>query len=194
MRTALTLLVAIPALALAQGGPPPGAPPPGGPGGPPDASPEQRWERMEKRLRLTRALGLAEALDLDQAQATRMNDLMKGFDARRKPMLEQLRKDMRALRDAARSSTTTAPEVDAVTGRIFGARGQLLALDQEMLATLGKDLSPEKRARMALFFARFRQRMGMEILDRMDWGRGPRGRGGMGPPGPGGSPPGWGDE
>mgnify|MGYP006270658391 CR=1 FL=1 len=186
MRNAIALLAVLPTLALAQAGGTPGAPPP--PGGPPGAGPEERWERMEKRVRLARALGLAEALDLDPSQATRMSELLNGFDARRKPVFEQLRKDMRALRDAARSSRTTTAQVDEITGRIFAARSQMLALDQEMLGTLGKDLSPERRARMALFFARFRQRMGMEILDRMEWGR--EGRGRMGPPGPGG-PPGW---
>jgi hypothetical protein len=139
---------------------------------------------MEKRMRLARALGLAEALDLEPAQVAKMDEALKGFDARRKPVLEKLRADARALREAAGEPKATAKHVDELVARIFAARGQLMALDQEMYAALGKELSPEKRARMALFFAKFRERMGMELRDRLEW----RGRGA----GPGGGPgPGW---
>jgi hypothetical protein len=139
---------------------------------------------MEKRMRLARALGLAEALDLEPAQVARMDETLKGFDARRKPILEKLRADARALRGAAADPKATARQVDELVARTFAARGQMMALDQEMYAALGKELSPEKRARMALFFARFRERMGAELRDRLEW----RGRG----PGPGGGPgPRW---
>lgn len=179
MRITAALLAVLPTLALAQGAPPKPPPPPaaGVEGAPAPGTQQERWARAEKRLRLARALGLAEALDLDQAQATRMNDQLKGFDARRKPVLERLRADVRSLRAAARDAKVTAQQVDEATGRIFAARGALLALDQEMLASLGKDLSPEKRARMALFFARFRARAGMELRDRMGEGGGGPGRG-----------------
>jgi len=183
MRLAAALLAVLPALALAQGAPPRGPPPyPGVPESPPaaapgggvDRTPQERRAGLEKQMRLARALGLAEALDLDPTQAGRMNEVMKGFDARRKPVLEQLRGEMKALRAAAQDPKVTAQQVDAAVGRIFAARGQMLALDQEMLVTLGKDLAPEKRARMALFFGRFRQKMGMELLERMEGrGRGP---------------------
>ena len=199
MRIAAALLAALPALALAQGGPPPGRPPfPGVPEPPPsaaapDAAPRgpgaaasrERWgPRMERRMRLARALGLAEALDLEPAQVAKMDEVLKGFDARRKPVLERLRADALALRGAAADPKATAKQVDDLVARIFTARGQMMAIDQEMYAALGKDLSPEKRARMALFFARFRERMGMEARDRAEG----RGRG----PGPGGGPgPRW---
>jgi hypothetical protein len=197
MRIAAALLAALPALALAQGGPPPGRPPHPGVAGPPpsaaagapDAPPpgtgaaagKEPWgPRMEKRMRLARALGLAEALDLEPAQVARMDEVLKGFDARRKPVLEKLRADAKALRGAAGDAKATAKQVDDLVARMFAERGQMMALDQEMYAAVGKDLSPEKRARMALFFARFRARMGEELRDRHEWrGRGPG-------PGPGG--------
>ena len=125
-------------------------------------------------MRLARALGLAEALDLEPAQVAKMDEVLKGFDARRKPVLERLRADALALRGAAADPKATAKQVDDLVARIFTARGQMMAIDQEMYVALGKDLSPEKRARMALFFAKFRERMGMEARDRAEGrGRGP---------------------
>ena len=190
MRLAPALLLA-PAVALAQGAPPP----PKAPDAPTGRleQPQERWERVERRIRLARALGLADALDLDEAQAARMNEVMVSFDAKRKPLLEQIRSQVRVLREAARPGRTgrdakvpppdpkLAGAVDQATAAIFDARGQLLALDREMLQTLSKGLSPEKKARMALFFARFRQRFGMEILERSEHGGGGGGPGGPRP-------------
>ncbi len=51
--------------------------------------------------------------------------------------------------------------------RIFEARQATLGIDKEMFAAMSKGLSPEKTARLALFFARFRQRFGMEMMDGM---------------------------
>ena len=189
MRFALPLLL-VPALALAQGGPPAKAPAPGAeassPGSPEQA--EERWERMAKRMRLARALGLAEALDLDETQATKMNEIMGSFDARRKAPLEQIRASVKVLREAARASqgakdAKAAPAdgkaVDQAVAAIFDARSQLLGVDREMFQALAKGLTPEKRARMALFLARFRQRFGMEILEHSEH----RGFGGRKAPG-----------
>jgi hypothetical protein len=181
---ALVMAVLPAAPARAQGGPP-AAGAATGPGrgpwaGPPDGAefpsgpPGPGGERMEKRMRLARSLGLAEALDLDEAEAARMNGVMSGFDARRKALLEQIRGDVRTLRDAARvrakdAPAATGPGAPAVEGavqRIFDARVSLIGLDREMFQALARGLPPEKQARMALFFAQFRQRFGMEILER----------------------------
>jgi hypothetical protein len=53
--------------------------------------------------------------------------------------------------------------VDAAVQRVFDARGAVLAIDREMFAALSKGMPPEQVARMALFFAQFRQRFGMEL-------------------------------
>ena len=150
--------LAAPALALAQGQPP-------GPGGGPGAGPPAEVrERMERRLRLARSLGLAEALDLDEAGTARLNAVMAPFDARRKALLEAVRGDVRTLRQAARRGDPKAlADVDGAVRRVFEARATVLAIDREMFAALSKGMPPEQVARMALFFARFRQRFGMEL-------------------------------
>jgi hypothetical protein len=161
---ALLTVLALPALAVAQAGPPPGD----GIGPPTEVR-----ERIERRIRLARSLGLAEALDLDEAGTVRMNATMVPFDARRKVLLEGIRADVRTLRQAATQGDPKAlAAVDASVQRLFDARASMLALDREMFAALSKGMPPEQVARMALFFARFRQRFGMEVPDSR--GPGPR--------------------
>jgi hypothetical protein len=119
---------------------------------------------MERRLRLARSLGLAEALDLDEAGTARLNAVMAPFDARRRALLEAVRGDVRTLRQAARRGDPKAlADVDGAVRRVFEARATVLAIDREMFAALSKGMPPEQVARMALFFARFRQRFGMEM-------------------------------
>jgi len=192
-------LVLLPALALAQGAPPssgpPGAPP-SGPGAKGERS-KDHWERMEKRMRVARALGLAEALDLDETQALKMNQLMAGFDARRKPIFQSLRESMKGLRDAAHakpgkegaaSAPPTDKAVDQAVAGIFDAREKLQAIDREMYQTLSKGLSAEQRARMVVFFARFRQGMRRHMMEHEAPMHGWDGHGMGGRPHPGGPP------
>jgi hypothetical protein len=119
---------------------------------------------MERRLRMARSLGLAEALDLDEAGTARLNAIMAPFDARRKALLDGIRGDVRTLRHAARRGDPAAlAAVDGAVQRLFEARAAVLAIDQEMFAAVSKGMPPGQVARAALFFAQFRQRFGMEM-------------------------------
>ncbi len=199
-------LAALPLAAAAQG-PGPGGPPAGGPGQNGRWNPQQRVERVEKRMKLARTLGLAEALDLDAPQALKLGDALSRFDDRRMAAHRQLAESRDVLRRAARGDKVAPAEVDQAIARAFDARAQLEAIDKETVAVVTKDLSPEKRARAVLFLARFQQRMrgmGGGMGPGMGRGMGPgmmgpgrgRGRGmgpGMGPgmgmgPGPGMGP------
>lgn len=166
----------LPALALAQAPPPGSAGEPGaGPGdgrgdgrgeGRGEGPPAEVRERVERRLRLARSLGLAEALDLDEAGTARLNAIMAPFDARKRALLGAVREDVRTLRQAARhGDPRTLGAVDGAVQRLFDARAAVLAIDREMFAAVAKDLPPGQVARAALFFAQFRQRFGMELPD-----------------------------
>jgi hypothetical protein len=121
---------------------------------------------MERRMRLARTLGLAETLELDEAETAKLSAALAPFDARRKAILEGVRGDVATLRQAARKGDPKAlAGVDGAVQRLFDARAALVALDREMFAALSKGMSPDRSARMALFFARFRQRFGMEVPD-----------------------------
>jgi hypothetical protein len=166
---------------------------------------KEHWGHMEKRMRLARALGLAEALDLDEAQATKMNQIMVSFDARRKPLFEGMRDSMKVLRESAHakpgkgataSTPPTTQAVDQAVAGIFDAREKLQAVDREMYQALSKGLGPEQRARMVLFFARFRQGMHKQMMEHAEHMHGGHFEHGMGghPPHPGGPPgSGWGE-
>jgi len=214
----LIALAALPLAALAQGmGAGPGAGPGGGHMGhgrgmgmgPGDG---ERVERVEKRMRLARTLGLAEALDLDAPQALKLGEIVARFDERRLAAHKQLFDAHQAIRKAARAEKVTAAEVDQAIQKALEARAQVHAVDREMLAAVSKDLSPEKRARVFLFLEKFQGRFGPRhggpgFMGRVSKGLrhgagGGRMGGGQGPmgmmgPGPGDCPDGdcpWNDE
>jgi hypothetical protein len=121
---------------------------------PPDARAEAEQD-AEKQLRLARVLGLAEELELDSAQALRLDETLRKFDERRRPLREQVRESAETLERAADGDSAALPQVEQAAQRAFDARAQLAALDREMFQALSKDLPPQKRAKLALFMARF---------------------------------------
>jgi hypothetical protein len=200
MTKKLALLAALlPLTTLAQpygGGRGPGPGP-----GPDDATgpgSDQRIEKMERRARLARNLGLAEALDLDTAQATKLADALAKIDEKRVALHKQMRDARQLLRKAADGEKVSAADVDGAIAKVLDVRTQSAALDKEMLAIVTKDLSPEKKARAALFLGRFEQRMGpggpgmMGPGGGMGPGMGPGRDGRRGPPGRRGQGPGMG--
>jgi len=156
MKKLILALALAPALALAaqqQGTPPAGHPQTGARSDDPAA-----MERAAKRLRVARTVGLAEALDLDDASALKVRDTLAQFDQRRAPLRQQLRDSGRILRDAARGDTAAAGQVDSALQRMRDGRAQLQQLNSEMLAQVTQGMAPEKKARAALFLARFHER------------------------------------
>jgi hypothetical protein len=173
----LTLALALlPALALAA--PQQQATPPAGPGDDPAA-----LDRAAKRLRVARTVGLAEALDLDDASALKVRDTLAQFDQKRAPLRQQLRDAGRILRDAARGDAAAAGQVDAALQKMRDARAQLQQLDAQMVTQVTQGMAPEKKARAALFLARFHERAPHMMMRGGEGGMGPgRGMGhGMGP-------------
>ena len=190
MRKMLIALLMVPAVALAQATPKDKA----GPQGPEGRGPDPA--RMEKRMRLARTLGLAEALDLDTAQALKLGEALSRFDDRRQAARKQAMEARQVLHQAAQpDSKATAAEVDGAISKLLDSRTQLQAIDKEMLAAATKDLTPLQKARAALFLGRFRERIerhlmpggmgrGMEMRGPgMHGMRGQGGQGMMGGPG-----------
>jgi hypothetical protein len=125
---------------------------------PPDTKEQTQEEAQaaaEKQLRLARVLGLAEELELDSAQALRLDETLRKFDERRRPLREQVRESAEILERAADGDNAALSQVEQAAQRAFDARAQLAALDREMFQALSKDLPPQKRAKLALFMARF---------------------------------------
>jgi len=125
----------------------------------PGASRAADAEGERKQARMKRVLSLAEELDLNEAQALRMSETMRQFDERRFPLMQQVHASAQLLRRAAQGDTTAQPQVDAAVQKVFEARAQLTALDRELYQALSKDLSPQKRAQLAIFLARHEGRV-----------------------------------
>jgi hypothetical protein len=192
MRKLALLLAMAPLLASAQATPPPAPPPPAsrpaptqpGPAGPVDPA---RLEKLQRRMQLALTLGLAEALQLDDAAALKVKGQIDKFSPRRMAAALQMRDSVQVLRRSASGEKLAPADVDGAIARLLDARAQMQGLDRELVTTVTRDLPPEKRARAVLFLARFHQRMMQELR--------PGGRGGApgGPGGAGGPGKGWGD-
>lgn len=192
----LVALLVLPLAALAQApgagqgpGPGPGAGP--GPGrgmGPGKMMGQGRGDpaRMERRMRLVRTLGLAEALDLDAQQALKLGETLSKFDERRLAAHRQMFEANQVLRKAAKGEKVAPADVDQAIQKAFEARAQVQAVDKEAFAAISKDLSPEQRARAVLFLSKFQNRFGPRGPGRgMGPGMGPGMRGGGRGPGMG---------
>jgi hypothetical protein len=181
------LAAALPLAALAQGGPPAGGQ---GQGQGPQAQaqgagPRFSPEKMEKRMRLARTLGLAEALDLEPAAALKLGETIGKFDDRRVAAHKVMHEARDVLRRAAQGEKVAPADVDQAIQKALDARAQLTAIDRETVAAVTQGLSPEKKARAVLFLANFHRRfpggpgMGHGMHRGMGPGVGPGG--GMGP-------------
>jgi hypothetical protein len=163
-RTMLAAVAALPLAAFAQAPQAPRGQAPAegqgqrgmGPGGPGMRDPE----RMEKRMRLALTLGLAEALDLDQASALKLGDSLGKLGERRLAIHQQMRGSHDVLRRAATGEKVSAAEVDQAIQKALDARAELQTLDRETVKTVTQGLTPEKKARAVLFLARFHHRFG----------------------------------
>ena len=134
---------------------------------------------MRRRMQLALTLGLAEALQFDDAAALKVRGQIEKFAPRRMAAMTQMRDSVQLLRRSAKGEMVAAAEVDAAIARLLDARAQMQTVDRDVVTTVTKDLPPEKRARAVLFLAQFHKRMMQELRP------GGRGRGGPGGPGTG---------
>jgi len=191
MKTLALLLALAPILASAQATPPATARPaaPATTPGPPGPMDPAQLEKLQRRMKLALTLGLAEALQLDDAAALKLSGQIEKFTPRRMAAAQQMRDSVQLLRRSAQGEKVAAAEVDGAITRLLDARAQMQAVDREVVTTVTKDLPPEKRARAVLFLAKFHQRAMKELRPG---GRGGPGGPGMGPgphgPGPGAGP------
>ncbi len=131
---------------------------------PPEAWQKNPWpdpselkEKAERRMRLLQVLELAETLQLSEPEALRLAEKIRSFDAKRKPLREQMAEAMKTVRAAADGDSAALSQVDAAVDRILDSRARLAAIDQEMFKAVSRDLSPQKKAQLAVFFARMHE-------------------------------------
>ncbi|NOK22110.1 hypothetical protein [Corallococcus carmarthensis] len=151
-RMTWALAFALPVMALAQ-------PMPKDPG----ARDPDRMARAEQRQRLRQVLELADSLELDSAQALKMDETLRRFEDRRRPLREQVRDSARILHQASQGDSAALSQVDTAAQKVFDARAQIAALDRELYQALAKDLPPQKRAKLAVVMARSEGMKGMKM-------------------------------
>ncbi|HEY7726343.1 MAG TPA: periplasmic heavy metal sensor [Anaeromyxobacteraceae bacterium] len=163
-----------------------------GPGPDREARSQEMRDRMERRMRVARTIHLADALELDEAQALKLRDVVNRFHEKRRPLQQQAREAAEALRRAARGDAAAQKGVDDAIRKLREVRSQLVALNDEMFNAVAKDLPPDKKARAALAMAKMRDRMAgqmerfRERIHKFRWrDGGPGGPRGMGPRGMG---------
>ena len=147
----MRLLAILCALTLSSAARAQGAPGPDE-GGPPRM--QRMRERFEKKVRMMRLLEVSEALDLSDTEALRFDQVMRKYDAQKKPFVQQIGEGVRVLRRASQGDATVFAEVDRTIARLLDARGKIQSLDRQMYDELAKGLSPQRRAKLALVLAR----------------------------------------
>lgn len=126
-------------------------PPAGGAEGRPGKS--ERHERMESNVRMRYVLKISEALELNEADTLKLSDKVKALAEKRRPIREQMGEAMRAVKAASDGDVGAQALVDANVLKVFDLRTQMSMLDKEMYQSLAKDLTPAKKAKLAVALA-----------------------------------------
>lgn len=116
---------------------------------------EERKEEIAKKLHMMLVVGIAEALSLNESEALKLSDKLKAFEEKRRPVREAMVDALKTLKQAGDGDTAATGQVDAAVQRLFDSRLQMAQMDKEMFNGLSKDLTPQKRAQLAIFLAKF---------------------------------------
>ena len=112
-------------------------------------------QRALARQRLMKVVGLAEALELNEVQALRMADVMRRYDERKAPLQVQNAELAKVIKRASEGDSAAVGQVDRAIQTISDNRVQVQQLDREMMDELGRNLSPQQRAKLMIFFVNF---------------------------------------
>ena len=120
-----------------------------------DGDKDDRKEEVTKKLHMMLVVGIAEALSLNETEALKLSDKLKGFEEKRRPVREAMVDALKTLKAASDGDATAAAQVDGAVQRLFDSRLQMAQMDKDMFAGLSRDLAPQKRAQLAIFLAKF---------------------------------------
>jgi hypothetical protein len=144
MRSLLIALLAIPAASMGAN-----------PAPPEPAAANQR--RIQNELHLLRIIGLADALGLNEAEALRLDRLMRPYDERKRKVRAQIGEALKVIKLATEGDPAALASIDPALETVLNGRAQVAEIDRDMLLGVSRELTPQQRAKMAVFFARFGQ-------------------------------------
>ncbi len=131
----------------------------------------ERQEELSRKSRMMAVVGIAEALELNEADALKLSEKLKVIEDRRRPVREAMGEAMRSIKAGAEGDPTALAAVEQQVARLLDGRAQMAALDKEMFTQLSAGQTPQKKAKLALFLAKFG-----EELRRMKGNKGRRGQ------------------
>ena len=112
-------------------------------------------QRALERVRLMKVVGLAEALDLNEAQALRMAEVMRRYDERKATLQVQNAEAAKIIKRASEGDSAAIGQLDRAIQTMFKNRVQVQQLELEMMDELGRNLPPQQRAKLMIFFVSF---------------------------------------
>lgn len=97
-----------------------------------------------------RAGRIAKALNLNEADAARLEKNLAPFQAQAQPLREDLKSQIELLEKASGGDPAAAAQVDQAVQRISSDRAQLASLKQQRFQAASVGLSPAQKAKLAL--------------------------------------------
>jgi Spy/CpxP family protein refolding chaperone len=126
------------------------------------AAQPQNWRRRAY-------LWLTNQLNLTEAQKSQARETYRGAWQNAKPVVEQLRENRKAMREAIKANDMSKiRQLAAAQGDLTG---QLTALRAESQAQFYQNLTPEQRAKMATIEQNMRTRLQQRAQWRQQWGK-----------------------
>ena len=118
------------------------------------AVPPQRQKQLA-RMRMMRISGLADALGLDDGTALHINDVMRQFDDRRVALEVENGELAKTIKRASDGDPAALGGTDQALQRIWDNRTEIQQLNRAMFEAVGRELTPQQRAKMLIFLATF---------------------------------------
>jgi Spy/CpxP family protein refolding chaperone len=155
----------------------------------PQATPQgEQRDAAIKKFRVIRIAELQEALNLDEKTTIKVNGVMTRFDNQRDASRNDLREQMRSLKDLMAAGKPDEARITRTLDKLLELRARMHDIQLQELKELRQILTPVQQAKFVLMMDKFQKRMHQAI--RKSWmERGAGGERGSGTHGPAGELP-----
>jgi Spy/CpxP family protein refolding chaperone len=126
---------------------------------PPDDARDHDRERMHEEMRIVRAAALTEALELDEATATKLFPYLRGFDVRADELHQQKRERRKALRGMVKTEEFDDDLIDEHLQALGEIDVELAQIRAEQLGGLDRILSAEQRVKFLMVQQKLEERV-----------------------------------
>ncbi len=114
---------------------------------------------QERRVRMLATVGIAEALELSDTEALKLSETFRVFEDRKRPIRQSIGQAMKQVKAAAEGDTVAQAQIDTHIKTVLEGRAQLAQIDRELFNALSAGQSAQKKAKLALFVAKFNQEL-----------------------------------